>query len=264
MIKLNDRIIERNNFPDGTPLLKLLPHVLNHGTNTLTWCYDDMSELFELYSITKQLQSKGILLRLVMPYVPNARQDRVQNEKEDVFTLKWFCDIINSLNFVRVTIYDIHSTVSSALINNCHCITNEKFITEVLADINEVDMVFYPDNGACKKYSEYIKMPYAFGIKHRNWEDGKITGLEVIGDVKDKNILIVDDICSKGGTFKFSADALLKKGAKNIYLAVSHCEHSIYDGELVSSDKITDIYTTDSIFTNLNTDKIIVKKYFRK
>lgn len=65
--------------------------------------------------------------------------------------------------------------------------------------------------------------------------------------VKDKNILIVDDICSKGGTFYHSAQALKDAGAADIYLFITHCEDSIFKGSLLESGLIKHIYTTDSL-----------------
>lgn len=247
MIKINNEIFEQNTFPDRTPLLKT-PNKLNSDEQVITWLYDDMKELFVVYCITKHLKElTKTPIRLVMPYVPNARQDRTQNEKEDVFTLKWFCDIINNLEFSRVTIIDVHSTVTPALLNNCHSINNQKFFDIVKSNI-DVDLAFYPDNGASKKYSEYIKMLYAFGIKNRDWETGKILGLDIIGDVQDKNILIIDDISSYGGTFYHSAKKLKNLGAQNIYLLVTHCEDSILKGDLINSGLIEKIYTTNSIY----------------
>lgn len=247
MIKINNKVFEQSAFPDGTPLLKT-PNSLNSDEQVITWLYDDMKELFAVYCITKHLQSMAKTpVRLVMPYVPNARQDRTQNEKEDVFTLKWFCDIVNSLEFSRVTIVDVHSTVAPDLLNNCHSINNQKIFDIVKGNI-DVDLVFYPDNGASKKYSEYIKSPNAFGIKKRDWETGKILGLDIIGDVQGKNILIVDDISSFGGTFYHSAKKLKDLGAKNIYLLITHCEDSILKGDLINSGLIEKIYTTNSIY----------------
>ena len=113
-------------------------------------------------------------------------------------------------------------------------------------------LMFYPDEGAMKRYSGMVKLPYAFGIKKRDWETGKILGLDVSGNVDDiagKNILIVDDICSRGGTFYHSAKKLKELGANKIYLYVSHCENTILDGDLLTSDLVEKVYTTDSIFT---------------
>lgn len=62
-------------------------------------------------------------------------------------------------------------------------------------------------------------------------------------------ILIVDDICSKGGTFYHSAKALKAAGAKSVSLYVTHCESSITVGDLAASDGLVDhVYTTKSIF----------------
>ena len=112
--------------------------------------------------------------------------------------------------------------------------------------------MFYPDEGAGKRYSGMIPLPYAFGIKKRDWATGQIKGLDVAGDVDNiegKNILIVDDICSKGGTFYFSAKKLKELGAKNIYMHITHCENTIFEGDILTSGLIAKIYTTNSILT---------------
>ena len=131
-------------------------------------------------------------------------------------------------------------------------------------------MLFFPDEGSVKRYFNLPKYcgSYAFGIKRRNWVTGKIEGLDVAGDVekiKGRNILIVDDICSKGGTFYHSALKLKELGATNIYLYVTHCENSIYDGELLKNNGLIEkIYTTDSILTNTESPKIELVEEFRK
>ena len=132
----------------------------------------------------------------------------------------------------------------------------ERYIEFVLEELfwqvgNDI-MMFYPDEGAMKRYSNNIKLPYAFGIKKRNWKTGVIEGLDVAGEVDKiagKNILIVDDICSRGGTFYHSAKKLKELGVKDIYLYVSHCENTILDGELLKGDLLKKVYTTNSIFT---------------
>ena len=122
--------------------------------------------------------------------------------------------------------------------------------------------MFYPDEGAMKRYSDGVGLPYAFGIKKRNWETGKIEGLDVAGAVDQiagKDILIVDDICSRGGTFYHSAKKLKELGANDIYLYVSHCENTVLEGDLLKEDLVKKIYTTDSIFTKYH-EKIEVLK----
>ena len=191
---------------------------------------------------------------LELPYIPNARQDRIK-APEDVFTLKYFAQMINSLGFSKVTVLDPHSYVSEALLDNICIQTPKENVEEVLDTISEGGediLLFYPDEGAMKRYSAMCDKPYVFGMKKRDWATGQIQGLEVQGQtelIKGSTVLIVDDICSRGGTFYHSAKALKALGAGKIYLYISHCENSILEGELLTSGLIEKVFTTNSIFT---------------
>ena len=124
-------------------------------------------------------------------------------------------------------------------------------------------LMFYPDEGAMKRYSGMIDVPFAFGIKKREWKTGQIKGLDVSGEidrVSGSKILIVDDICSRGGTFYHSAKRLKELNASDIYLYVSHCENTILEGDILDSGLIRKVYTTDSIFTE-NDERIEVFLY---
>lgn len=254
MIKINQQVVDLGNFPDGTMLIK--QEIPQTEQVTITWQYESDRETLGIVYLANHLKAHGKNnIHLYMPYIPNARQDRVKCD-EDVFTLKYFAGIINSLGFQTVTVLDPHSNVSEALIE--HIVVEkpkgyiEKVIELVTQQEGEKPSMFYPDEGAGKRYSGMIPLPYAFGIKKRDWATGQIQGLDVAGDVDNisgKNILIVDDICSRGGTFYHSAKKLKELGAKNIYLYISHCENSIFDGEVLTSGLITKVFTTDSILT---------------
>jgi ribose-phosphate pyrophosphokinase len=175
--------------------------------------------------------------------------DRVKSD-EDVFTLKYFCEVINSLKFDIVWVRDAHSNVSLALLDN---VIDEGVVHYVREAINQSDAeaLFFPDEGAMKRYADLFKdMPYAFGMKKRDWKTGQIQGLDLVNpeNIEGKNILIVDDICSRGGTFFHSAKALKAAGAKSVSLYVTHLEETVTIGDLPGSDLIDHIYTTESIF----------------
>ena len=260
MLKLNDKIIEFGCFPDGTIAVK--QPIDGISTAVIEWYYENEYEFVGLIYITKHLKSHGICdITLFMPYIPNARMDRVK-DSEDVFTLKYFAEIINFLGFKKVTVFDPHSNVSQALIDNINIIQPKSIIQNVINKIVSVEgktpFMFYPDEGAGKRYSGFVPLPYAFGIKKRDWKTGDILGLEVAGSVEEirgSSILIVDDICSMGGTFLYSARKLKEMGAENIYLYVSHCEQTVLNGELIRSGLIKKIFTTNSI-CNLNHELI--------
>lgn len=258
MIKFGENVIKYGHYPDGTLNIKLTQDDINSliSYSRIGWYYDSEEELIVLIYLLNALHSKNITgVGLDMPYVPNARMDRCENAN-DVFTLKYFANIINSLGFNFVRTLDTHSTVTEALINN---ISNEspasyiQFVMGQIVPFTDKELtIFYPDVGSMKRYSKMIKAPCAFGNKVRDWETGKIQNLEVVGDqklIKDHDILIIDDICSRGGTFYYAAQKLKELGAKDIYLWVSHCENTILDGELINSGLLKKIYTTDSIYT---------------
>ena len=251
MITVNNIEVDtKSTFPDGTLLMKYqynekacYPHI------NVEWKYENDGELFALICLTKQLP-KAKEKHLIMKYLPHARQDRVK-KPEDVFTLKYFCEVINSLGYDKVRVLDVHSNVSLALLNNVEPITVFRHINQAIYLCKDTEnfALYFPDEGAMKRYSEGCGLPYTFGIKKRNWEDGKILGVQIADPeiVSGKDILIVDDICSRGGTFYHSAKALKEAGAANISLYITHCENTILEGEIFTSGLINNVYTTDSL-----------------
>ena len=164
--------------------------------------------------------------------------------------LSLYVEITNSLNFERVICYDIHSSVGAALLKNCENRLPINEINAVIDSISDPNLVLcFPDEGAMKRYSDKLQRPYAFGVKKRNWETGKIEGLSLINDDKvvGKNVLIVDDICSYGGTFVHTAMALKAAGANDTYLYITHCENNILKGDVFKSNLFSSIYTMKTL-----------------
>ena len=266
MIKLNDVSFDFKHFPDKTIHFNLA----DPGYADITWLYSDDSEMVNLYYLVSHLRSLGLdRIELFMPYIPNARMDRIHHSDE-CFTLKYFANFINSLKFDKVMVYDPHSPVSEALIENIQVIRPVADIEFLLKKLPKNLTLFFPDDGAYKKYYDAFRMPTAFGVKNRDWETGKITSYNIAGEAKHMiaghPILIIDDICSRGGTFYYAAHALKEAGASNIFLCVSHCENSVlepnFNGQSLMDipNLITEMYTTNSIYTGQH-DKI---GFFRK
>lgn len=267
MISIGDVPVVPETFPDGTQKIDLQLEVIyreitENKTVYITWLYESDKELFSLYCISKNIREHFPQLQqaLMMPYIPNARFDRVKYSNE-CFTLKYFAQIINSLGFVRVIVTDPHSDVSTALINHVEVIRGASYITQTCNKVLKAEpsrnlVIYFPDSGSLKRYSEFVSddYPIVYGIKNRDWKTGKILGIEIHGDTEklDENtaILMIDDICSKGGTFYYGSKELNKYGCKDMYLYVSHCENTILDGELLKEDSLfKKVYTTRSIFT---------------
>lgn len=267
MISIGGVAVIPKSFPDGTQKIDfslgvISQEIIENKTVYITWLYESDQELFSLLCISKNFKEHFSWLQqaLVMPYIPNARFDRVK-EPDECFTLKYFAEIINSLGFVRVIVTDPHSDVSTALIDHVEVIRGASYITQTCCKVLKAEssrnlVIYFPDSGSLKRYSEFVSddYPIVYGIKNRDWKTGEILGIEIHGDTDklDENtaILMIDDICSKGGTFYYGSKELNKYGCKDMYLYVTHCENTILDGELLKADSLfKKVFTTRSIFT---------------
>lgn len=197
-------------------------------------------------------------LQLYVPYFPGARQDRAMVVGEPL-TAKVYADLINNMKFDTVIIYDAHSDVTPALIDNCINGDNIEFVADVVKDIssNTPLTLISPDAGSNKKIFKVAKEIGNFESvvrcdKARDLETGKIIDFEVYADdLTGKSCLIVDDICDGGGTFLGLAKVLKEKGAEKIYLAVSH---GIFSKGIEAFTDFDMLYCTDS-FMNESPDK---------
>lgn len=231
---------------------------------TITGRFNSSDDIMRLILAKNALEIKGIKrFKLVMPYLPYARQDRVCADGE-AFSLKVFADLINSLNFENVYVLDAHSDVSVALIKNCVNYSNIPYVKQALDDIGKNLYLISPDLGADKKSERLFEHFIQFGGiikcgKKRDPNTGQLSGFQVFSDnLEGKDCIIVDDICDGGGTFLGIANELKKKGAGDIYLFVSHGIFA--KGFTLLKEYFKKIYTTDSV-CGIDSDIDYVKQF---
>lgn len=235
-------------FSGGEPHIKIKPDFDVSETVTITHrinSFNDFGLLLLAVDALKRMEVK--LINVFIPYFPGARQDRVMIAGEPL-SVKVYADILNGLKLNKITVFDAHSEVTPALLDNCEVISNHAFIAEVLKKIgNEVKLIS-PDGGALKKI--YKVSEYLGGIdvvecsKSRDVKTGKLSGFKVYDDnLKGIDCLIVDDICDGGGTFIGLAEELKNKNAGKLYLAVSH---GIFNKGFEAMSAFERIFTTDS------------------
>ena len=275
MITVNGIEIVRKTFPDGSLCLLDLDNSLLYPNRNyeIVWLYEGDYEIFMLICIVKHLRSKmynNVSFNLTMPYVVNSRLDRTHSDNE-VFTLKYFAEIINDLKFNKVLIVDPHSIVSEALIDNVCVLRPHNIIDDAINKMRSLNefkrelVIYFPDDGSYKRYKDmpcFKDFNCIYGKKERDWETGKILGIEIYdkngskltNELENCDVLMVDDIISYGGTLAYSADKLKEMGAAHISAYATHVENSILDeekGTLLKryKDKIIDtVYTTNSIY----------------
>ena len=278
MISVNLNKLEAKHFPDGSQMLLDFKVYVDKPPYAVDiyWGYENDEECMTLYYLVNHIREHDPDAKIVlsMPYIPNARMDRVKDVKE-VFTLKWFCKFINSLNFQTVTVLDPHSDVSAGMLDRVEI--RSSWLNNMLnyaihesADCDYDDfMVFFPDAGAMKRYKDFKafkKVNMIYGQKKRDWTTGEILGLEIMDKdghvidsvvnptwqdkpLKGKTILMVDDIISYGGTLYYSALELKELGAEHIFAYASHTENSVLDEEKGKFKKCLDDGTVEKLFT---------------
>lgn len=277
MIKINNQKIEIKHFPDGTQMLldvdmsAIRARYLNLFPDRIVidWVYESDEECMTLWYLVNHIRKYdvNIEIELYLKYIPNGRMDRTKELKE-VFTLKYFAQFINMMNFNHVYVLDAHSNVSTALIDRVIEMDTTKPINAALHKLamRGLDnlVIYFPDAGAQKRYKDFPLLKnktIIHGEKERDWKSGKILGISIydtngvkIESLDGKDVLMIDDIISYGGTMAYSADKLKELGAGKVYAYATHVENSILDEEKgtllkrLQDGTVEKVYTTDSLF----------------
>lgn len=241
--------LEIGMYPDGMPIITrdydsvyeilLRPYSLHTFTTTMFW--------------VDALRARGDRkITLKLPLVPGSRQDRLNIEGDQLFTLKSVAEMINQRNFDRVVIHDPHSDVTPALINNVQIYRAVDIIGQLrFRNMGPYNGVIAPDAGAAKRAGDVATkfgVPLYQAWKRRDIATGKLNGFgcELL---KSGRYLIVDDICDGGGTFNGLYDHINSSPAR--YVIDLYVTHGIFSqGTTELKKRFDNIYTTDSTLYN--------------
>lgn len=218
MILLNGIEINPTIFPDKTSQVWKLPNeAFGASPDIITWSFENEAELFHVCQLADLVKNAS----LEMPYLPYGRQDKAVNN-EETFALRTFARIINSCGFRDVRFLDGHSAEASKLIRN----SCDEFPSEAIEAAQRAVpgcLLAYPDKGAFDRYSPAYGNEAVLGDKVRDQSTGYISHFEISqADPRERDVLIIDDICDGGMTFKILAKSLLDAGAESVHLYVTH------------------------------------------
>ena len=208
-------------------------------------------ELSLLVNALRDEFPESVHFDLDLPYIPYSRQDRVC-AVGDAFGLKVFADQLNSLNFRYVIIFDAHSDVSPALINNC--INREVKNLFVLNPefISKYSHLVAPDAGAYKKVTSiasHFNLPVIPALKTRDTATGRLSNTVVVteGVENPTRLLVIDDLVDAGGTF-LALGAKLKQAFPHTPIDL-YVSHGIFAKGLNGLDKYYDNIYCYNLFT---------------
>ena len=253
-------------FPDEEFYMRILDNISGKHVIIVQTTYPDPNiiELFLLQNAAVEAGAKEI--SVVIPYFGYARQDTKFQDGEPI-SAKAMANLI-SLNADRVITVDPHKEhildFFSTSAFSCSAISE---IAKYLKDKN-IDMILAPDKGALdrtKQASKIIDCDFDYMEKTRI--DGTTVEIKPKKlNVQNKNVAIIDDIISTGGTMAKSIQQLKKDGAKNVFVA---CTHGLFAGDAVKklvSAGCFEIISTDTIQSDFSKVKIApcISPFFKK
>jgi ribose-phosphate pyrophosphokinase len=216
MIRINDYILNPTIFPDKTSQVWKLPnHLLSDSIIVIEWAFESESEFLHIVQALDLLRSfdhkleNGRKIRLYIPYMPYARQDK-ERCNESTFAGLTFVELLNLLNVNEISTVDVHNPKIYENLKGFKNYTCESIIKDIIRYEN-INVVVFPDKGAKDRYWKFIPedMIVIHGEKVRDQSTGDINSLRLSGDARwvygrakglNFRYLVLDDIFDGGAS----------------------------------------------------------------
>ena len=209
---------------------------------------DNLMELLLMVDAAKRASAKSVVA--VIPYFGWARQDRKDKPRVSIGA-KLVADLLSVAGIDRLITMDLHADQIQGFFNIPvdHLYASAVFLPYI-ESLKLKDLVIAtPDVGGSKRastFSKYLGVPLVLCNKSRE-KANEVASMQIIGDVTDKNVVLVDDIVDTAGTITKAANIMLDAGAKSVRAIASHCVMSDPASFRVQDNSQTDIVFTDSI-----------------
>ena len=207
---------------------------------------DNIMELLLAIDAAKRASAYKVIA--VIPYFGWARQDRKDKPRVSI-AAKLVADLLSAAGVDRVITMDLHADQIQGFFNIPvdHLYSSSVFIPYIQSLNLEEMVIASPDVGGAKRannYAKYFDVPLVLCHKQRA-KANVVANMTVIGDVKDKNVILVDDMVDTAGTITKAADLMMEFGAKSVRAL---CSHAIMSDP--ASERVDNCGMTEMIFTN--------------
>ena len=239
-------------FPDGETFVKIEENVRGEEVFVVQPTSPPTNHhLMELFIMMDALRrASAARITAVLPFYGYARQDRKDQPRVPI-TAKLVANLLVASGANRILTMDLHAQQIQGFfdipVDHLYAapVMYEYLRKKKLTDL----VVVSPDTGGLKMahaYSQVLEVGLAIVAKRRK-NASEVESMAVIGDIKGKNVLIVDDLTETAGTLTAAAALLKKKGAKNIIACVSHAILNDMGIERLRKSVIDELITTDTV-----------------
>ena len=220
---------------------------------------ENLMELLLMLDAAKRASARHITA--VIPYFGWARQDRKDKPRVPI-AAKLVAKMLETAGATRIITMDLHADQIQGFFEKPvdHLFASTIFLPYVKSLNLENLTIASPDMGGSKRayaYSKFLESDVVVCYKQRK-KANVIDTMELIGDVKGRNVILVDDMIDTGGTLAKAADVMMEKGALSVRAI---CTHPILSGEAyekIENSKLLELIVTDSIPLKKESKKIRV------
>ena len=216
---------------------------------------DKMCRLLFFVSALKDASAKSVTV--IVPYLCYTRKDR-KTKSRDPVTTRYVAALFESAGADCLVTIDVHNL--QAFQNAFRCRTEHLEARNLFADYfspliaNETAVIMSPDIGGIKRVEQFQRelnkrldkdISIAFMEKYRS--KGIVSGHTLVGEVRDRTVIILDDLISSGATLARSAIACKQSGAKNVLAVATHGVFTAKASEMLREDSLQKIVVTNTI-----------------
>ena len=209
---------------------------------------DNLMELLLMIDAAKRASAKSIIA--VVPYFGWARQDRKDKPRVSI-AAKLVADLLSTAGIDRLITMDLHADQIQGFFDVPvdHLYASSCFIPYIQSLKLENLVIATPDVGGAKRansYVKYLNAPLVLCHKQRA-KANVVENMTIIGDVKDKDVVLVDDMVDTAGTITKAANLMIENGAKSVRALASHAIMSDPASKRVDESALVEMIFTDSI-----------------
>ena len=215
---------------------------------------ENLMELLLMIDAAKRASAQTVIA--VIPYFGWARQDRKDKPRVSI-AAKLVANILIAAGIDRLITMDLHADQIQGFfdIPVDHLYASTMFVPDI-ASLNLENLVIAsPDVGGAKRansYAKYFKAPLVLCHKHRQ-QANVVESMTIIGDVQDKDVILIDDMVDTAGTICKAASLMKDNGARSVRAYISHAVMSDPASERVMASGLDELVISDSI--PFDTDK---------
>lgn len=219
--------------------------------------YENFFEMLMTVDAARRSSAREVVL--VIPYLPHSRQERRDGQRTSISS-RMVADIIQLMGADRIITLDLHTNAIEGFYKvPLDPLSSLRLFVDHIRDCKREHLCLCsPDFGGIKRIKQYKKLLESemVVINKERLKANQVAHMEIIGDVKGRNVIIIDDLVDTAGTLCKAADLLMEHGAESV---CAYCTHGILSGSALKNleqSRIDKLYISDTVVEELDHPKI--------